>query len=88
MIQSQFTKELRTLAIKMYRILNNLSPLFTRDMTTEICVLYNTRSTSKIEEDESSSSRCITKCSYENPGTKTVSYELEPELENVDGYAR
>ena len=35
---------LRKLAIEMYKISNNLSPLFTREIMTEICVPYNTRS--------------------------------------------
>ena len=43
----------------------------------EICVPYNTRSTTRIEEDESVSSLCIKKCNYEIPSTKTVSYGLE-----------
>ena len=50
-------RNLRTLAIEMWKISNNLSPFFTRDMMTEICVPYDTRSTTKIEEDESGSSR-------------------------------
>ena len=70
-------RNLRALAIEMYKISNNLSPPFMRDMMTEICVPYNTRSTTKIEEDESGSSRCTKKCNYEIPGTKTVSYGLE-----------
>ena len=61
----------------MYKISNNLSPLFMRDMMTEICVPYNMRSTTKIEEEESGSSRCTKKCKYEIPGIKTVSYGLE-----------
>ena len=48
-----------------------------RDMLTEICVPYNTRSVTKVEEDESGSSRCTKKCNYGIPSTKTVSYGLE-----------
>ena len=65
-------RNLRTLAIEMYKISNNLSPPFMRDMMTEICVPYNTRSTTKIEEDESGSSRCTKNCNYETPGTKII----------------
>ena len=39
----------------MYKISNNLSPFFMRDMMTEILVPYNTRSTTKVEEDDSGS---------------------------------
>ena len=53
-----YKRNLRTLAIEMYKISNNLSPLFMRDMMTEICVPYNTRPTTTIMEDKSFSSRC------------------------------
>ena len=69
-------RNLRT-SIEMYKTSNSLSPLFTRDMMTETCVLYNTRSTTKVEEDENGSSRCTKKGIYEIPGTKTLSYGLE-----------
>ena len=68
-------RNLRTLAIEMYKISNNLSPLFIRNMMTEICVPYNTRSTTKIEEDESGSSRC----------TKNVTMRFQvPKLFHMD----
>ena len=68
-------RNLRTLAIEMYKISNNLSPPFMRDMMTEICVPYNTRSTTKIEEDESGSSRC----------TKNVTMRFQvPKLFHMD----
>ena len=34
-------RNLRTLTIQMYKISYNLSPLFMRDMMTEICLPYN-----------------------------------------------
>ena len=48
-----------------------------RDMMAEICVPYNTRSTTKVENDGSGSFRCTKKSNYEIPGTKTTSYGLE-----------
>ena len=69
-------RNLRKLAIEMYKISNNLSPLFTREMMTEICVLYNTRSTTKVEEDHSGNLQCTKRSNYEIPSTKTVSYGL------------
>ena len=48
-----------------------------RDMMTEICVPYITRSTTKVELDEIGSSRCTKACNYDIPGTKTISYRLE-----------
>ena len=40
---------LRKIAIEMYKILNNLPPLFTREILTGICVPCNTRSTTKVK---------------------------------------
>ena len=45
-------RNLRILAIEKYKISNDLSPLFMKDMMTEICVSYNTRSTTKVEIDD------------------------------------
>ena len=70
-------RNLRKLAIEMYKISNNLSPLFTRELMTEICVPYNTRSTTKVEIDDSGSFQCTKRSNYEVPSTKTVSYGLE-----------
>ena len=72
-----FTWFLRKLAIEMCKISNNLSPLFTRELMTEICVPYNTRSTTKVEIDDSGSFQCTKRSNYEIPNTKTVSYGLE-----------
>ena len=55
----------------MYKISNILSPLFTRELMTEICVPYNTRSITKVEIDDSGDEI------YEIPSTKTVSYGLD-----------
>ena len=46
-------------------------------MMTEICVPYNTRSTTKVEEDHNGSLQCTKRSNYEIPSTKTVSYGLE-----------
>ena len=68
-------RNLRKLAIEMYKISNNLSPLFTREMMTEICFPYNTRLTTKVEEDDSGSFQCTNRSNYEIP--RTVFYGLE-----------
>ena len=44
-------RSLRKLAIEMYKISNNLSPPFTRELITEIFFPYNMRSTTKVEEN-------------------------------------
>ena len=61
----------------MYKISNNLSPLFTRKMRAEICVPYNTISTTKVEADESGSFQYTKRSNYEIPRTRTVFYGLE-----------
>ena len=60
----------------MYKISNNLSSLFTREMMTKICVPYNMRSTTQVEEDDSSSFQCTKRSNYEIPSDQTVSYWL------------
>ena len=62
-------RNLRTLAIEMYKISNNISPLFSREMMTKKCVLYDTGSTIKVEKDSSGDFRCIIKCNYQIPST-------------------
>ena len=60
-------RNLRVLAIQMYKILNDLSPLFMEDLMTEICIPYNTRSTTKVEKDDYGNYRCMKKSpSYQN----------------------
>ena len=61
----------------MLTIISVIISLFTRKMMTEICVPYNTRSTTKVEEDHSGSLQCTKRSNYEIPSTKTVSYGLE-----------
>ena len=70
-------RNLRKLAIGMYKISNNLSRLFTREIMTEICVPYNMISTTKVEENDSGSFQCTKRCNYEIITTKTVFYGLE-----------
>ena len=41
---------LRILEIEIYKVSNDLSPLFMRDMKNDICVPYNTRSNTKVEK--------------------------------------
>ena len=61
----------------MYKISNDLSPLFVKDMMTEISALYNTRSTTKDEKDDDGNNRCLKKSHFNLPAIKTVSYRLE-----------
>ena len=44
-------RNLRTLAIEMYKISNDFSPIFIKDIVTESGIPYNTRSTAKMEKD-------------------------------------
>ena len=66
-------RNLRALATEQYKISNNLSPLFMRDMMTDICAPYNMRSTTKVEKDDNGNLQCTNKSNYEIPGIKTVS---------------
>ena len=70
-------RNLSALAIEIHKISNNLLPFFARGMITELCIPYNTRSTTKVEEDDSGSFYCIKKSNYEIPSTKTVTHGLE-----------
>ena len=70
-------RNLRVLAIEMYKISNDLSPLFMKDIMTEICVPYNTRSTTKVEIDDDGNYRCLKKSNFNLPAIKTVSYGFE-----------
>ena len=57
----------------MYKILNDLSPLFMREMMTEICASYYMRSATKVEKDDNGSRSCTKQAIY----IKTISYGLE-----------
>ena len=70
-------RNLRALAIEMYKISNDLSPPFMKDMMTKICIPCNTRSTIKVEKDNKGSYRCFKKSNYKLPAVKTVFYGLE-----------
>ena len=61
----------------MLTIISVIVSVFTRKMMTEICVPYNTRSTTKVEEDHSGNLQCTKRSNYEIPSTKTVSYGSE-----------
>ena len=54
-----------------------VSPPFMKDMMTEVCIPYNTRSTTKVEKDDNGNYSCFKKSNYELPAVKTVSYGLE-----------
>ena len=64
---------LRALATEMYKVSNDLLPLFMRDMMTEICAPYNMRSTTKVEKDDNGNFQYTKISNYEIPGIKTVS---------------
>ena len=57
-------RNLRILAIEMYKISNDLSPLFMKDLKTEICIPYNARSTTKVVKDDDGNYRCMKKSNY------------------------
>ena len=61
----------------MYKISNDLSPLFMKDIMTEICVPYNTRATIKVEIDDDGNYRCLKKSNFNLPAIKTLSYGFE-----------
>ena len=70
-------RNLRSLAIEMYKITNNLCPAFIKGMMTEILVPYNTRSTTQVTEGINSGVQYNDKSNYKIPETKTVSFGLE-----------
>ena len=70
-------RNLRILAIEMYKISNDLSPLFMKDLKTEICIPYNARSTTKVVKDDDGNYRCMKKSNYNLPAIKTASYGFE-----------
>ena len=70
-------RNLRTLAIEMYKISNNISPAFMSDLMTQICIPYSTRSTTKIVKDENGCTKCSEKSNFKIPETRSVSYGLE-----------
>ena len=80
-------RNLRILAIEMYKISNDLSPLFMKDLKTEICIPYNARSTTKVVKDDDGNYRCMKKSNYNLPAIKTASYGFESirYLENERG---
>ena len=49
----------------MYKISNDLSPPFMKDMMTEICIPYNTRSTTKVENDDKGNYSCFKTTSFQ-----------------------
>ena len=67
---------LRVLTIEIYKISNDLSPLFMKDMMTEICIPYYTRST-KNEKDGDGNYGYLKKSNFNLPAIKTVSYGFE-----------
>ena len=45
-------KNLRVVAVEMYKISHNMSPIFMEDLVTEIDTKYHTRSSYKVELDD------------------------------------
>ena len=58
----------------MYKISNDLLPLFVKDMMTEVCILHITRSSAKVEKDDNRKYNCLKKSNYKFSVIKTVSY--------------
>lgn len=70
-------RNLRALAIEMYKISHNLCPMFMNEMVTEASLPYNTRSTTKVEVDYNGKCESDKKLNYKVPAIKTVSYGNE-----------
>ena len=60
----------------MYKISNDLLPLFVEDMMTEVCIPHIIRSTTKVEKDDNRKYNCLKKSNYKFSVIKTVSYGL------------
>ena len=70
-------RNLRALAVEMYKITNNLSPTFIKDIMKEINTQYNTRLTTKVTKEEDGCCQCTSKSNFRIPETKTVSFGIE-----------
>ena len=67
-------RNLRALATEMYKISNNLCPMFMKDLVTELSIPYNTRSTTKVEIDSDDQCENSKKSNFMKPNINTVSY--------------
>ena len=67
-------RNLRALATEMYKVSNNLCPMFMNDLFTELSIPYNTRSTTKVEIDSNDKCKDSKKSNFLIPNINTVSY--------------
>ena len=67
-------RNLRALEIEMYKISNNLCPMFMKDLVTDLSIPYNTRSTTKVEIDSNGKCENSKKSNFLKPNINTVSY--------------
>ena len=71
-------RNLRALAVEMYKISNNLSPEFIRELMVELDTPYQTRSGYKVDLDQDGNVKeCSKKSNYEIGQVKTTTYGLE-----------
>ena len=70
-------RNLRVLAIEMYKISFNLSPSFINEIVEEISTKYNTRSSCDIEMNDKGETNRIEKTNYKVQKTNTTSYGLQ-----------
>ena len=69
-------RNLRALAIEMYKVSNKLSPPFMSDLFIEKNVPYNTRSNVHIDTKDDKT-HCTKKSNFRTPKPKTTHYGLE-----------
>ena len=57
-------KNLRVVAVEMYEISRNMSPIFMEDLVTDIDTKYHTRFRCKVELDDNCNATCSKKLNY------------------------
>ena len=70
-------KNLRVVAVEMYKISHNMSPIFMEDLVTDIDTKYHTRSRYKVELDENCNATCSKKLNYYPKKANTSSFGLQ-----------
>ena len=69
-----YQKNLRVVAVEMYKISHNMSPIFMEDLVTEIHTKYHTRSSYKVELDDNCNTTCSKKLNYYSRKVNTSSF--------------
>ena len=70
-------KNLRVVAVEMYKISHNMSPIFMEDLVTDIDTKYHTRSRYKVELDDNCNATCSKKLNYYLKKVNTSSFGLQ-----------